>query len=105
VHAEPTIRPALCLFLVERRLPSVNRRSLAMLQAALVQACDRFAERGHHIRHVRSTFLPGQGRLLSAFEGESLELVIAVNNVSLAPFLSIEPAFELSVLNEESGAV
>jgi hypothetical protein len=83
------------LFVVERRLPKINDQQLTVLQAALTSAASRFSARGDGVRLVGSIFLARQERLLSLFTAESLEAVRAVNEASLVPFGSIEPAVEL----------
>lgn len=84
------------LFLVERRLPKISERQLALLQAALTSAAGRFSARGDDVAYVGSIFLAGSGRVLSLFRADGLETVHAVNETTLIPFASIEPAVELS---------
>jgi len=80
---------------VERRLPKINERQLAVLQTALTSAASRFSARGDSVRYLRSLFLARQQRLLSLFTAESLDEVRAVNEAALVPFTSIEPAVDL----------
>jgi hypothetical protein len=83
------------LFVVERRLPKINDHQLTVVQTALTSAASRFSTRGDGVRLVGSIFLARQERLLSLFTAESLEAVRAVNEASLVPFASIEPAVQL----------
>jgi hypothetical protein len=83
------------MFVVERRMPNVSTVDLAMLQEALVFACDRLTSRGEPVRCLGSTFLPGRARLLTQFEAESSEVVRRVNENVHAPFVSLEAAINI----------
>lgn len=87
------------LFLVEHRLPKINVPELALLQAALNDACIRLSARGQRVRYLRSTFLPGPERLLSLFEAASADAVRRVAESSQAPAAYLEAAIELPVPN------
>lgn len=100
---QPLHDDATHLFVVERRLPGITVRGLAMLQAALLESSARFAARGEHITYQRSIFLPDQDRVLSLFSAMSLELVRAANKASLVPFIGIQRAVALRQPRESQG--
>ncbi len=82
-------------FVVERRLPNMSTADLAMLQEALVFACDRLTSRGEPVRCLGWVYLPGRACLLSLFQAESAETVRTVNVNVLAPFVTLEAALKI----------
>lgn len=83
------------LFLVEQRLPKATDTELALLQATLIQACQRLTARGEAVRYLGSTYLPGPQRLLSLFKAATAEAVRTVSESSQMPATSLEAAIEL----------
>ena len=68
---------------------------LALLQAALTQACLRLTARGEAVHYLGSTYLPGPHRLLSLFEAATAEAVRTASESSQVPATSLEAAIEL----------
>ena len=83
------------LFLVEQRLPMVTHAELALLQATLIEACQRLTARGEAVRYLGSTYLPGPQRLLSLFKATTAEAVRLVSESVQMPATSLEAAIEL----------
>jgi hypothetical protein len=87
------------LFLAEHRLPRITEPELALLQAALNEACVRLTARGEPVRYLGSTFLPGSERLLSLFKARSADAVRSASASSQAPLTRLEAAIELPAPN------
>lgn len=83
------------LFLVEHRLPRITDSELALLQAALTDACLRLTARGDPVRYIGSTYLPRPERLLSLFKATNADVVRTVSESSQAPITYLEVAIEL----------
>ena len=83
------------MFVVERRMPNASTAELAMLQEALIFACDRLTSRGEPVSCVGSTYLPGPARLLTVFEADSADAVRRANESVHAPFVSLEAALKV----------
>lgn len=82
-------------YIVERSLPGLSDQHRSALQYALGEASRRLTASGSPVRYLGSTFVPARARCYCLFEATSPELVKAVNEAALVPFLTINEAIEL----------
>ncbi len=82
-------------YIVERSLPGLSDKHTSALQYALGEASRRLTASGSPVRYLGSTLVPALSRCYCRFEATSLELVKAVNEAALVPFLTINEAIEL----------
>lgn len=85
----------MALYVVEHRLPGMTESDLTLLTAALEASSERLARRGRKVRYLRSTYLPGKGRLLCWYEAASQEIVRTVIESAQAPYVSLDAAIEV----------
>lgn len=65
------------------------------LQYALSEASRRLSASGSRVRYLGSTFVPERGRCFCLFEAASPQVVKAVNEAALVPYIAINKAIEL----------
>jgi hypothetical protein len=83
------------LYIVERILPGATMESLEELRRVLEEATREATTEGSPVRHLRSTFTPGDSRCRCLFEAPDAEWVRAVNEAAEIPFSRIALAVEL----------
>lgn len=54
---------SMAVYMVERDLPDVTMQQLAGAQRAAIETSQRFTAGGKPVRHIRTTFVPGEARL------------------------------------------
>ena len=82
-------------YIVERSLPGLSEKHWSALQYALGEASRRLAASGSPVRYLGSTFVPARSRCFCLFEAGSAEIVKAVNEAALVPYLAISEAIEI----------
>jgi Nickel responsive protein SCO4226-like len=84
------------VFLVERNLKGLGLEELAAAQMAAVVAARHVASQGHHVRYLRSTFVPREGVCHCLFEADSMGSVREVNAEAHLPYIRIVEAIDLA---------
>ena len=84
------------VYMVERELSGITMEQLGAAQRAAIETGQRFTAQGKAVRHIRSTFVPGESRCMCLFEAPTPELVREVNETARIPFTRIVEAVDLT---------
>lgn len=52
------------VYMVERDLPGIEMDQLAAAQKAAIETSDKFTADGKAVRYIRTTFVPGEARIV-----------------------------------------
>lgn len=86
----------MAVYMVERELPGITDEQLAGAQRAAITSAQRSTTSGTPVRYIRSTFVPGEARLMCLFEAASPDAVRDVNESAGLPFTRIVGAMDLT---------
>jgi hypothetical protein len=84
------------VYMVERSLPGVTMEQLGAAQKAAIETSEKFTSEGKPVRYIRTTFVPGTSATMCLFEGDSAELVRAVNDEANIPYDNVVEALDLT---------
>lgn len=84
------------VFMVDRHLPGITLEQLADAQRAAIDTSQRFRDEGKQVRYIRSTWVPGDSRVMCLFEGASAALVEQVNQAASIPYTRVIEARDLT---------
>jgi hypothetical protein len=86
----------MAVYMVERDLPGVTLPQLADAQKAAIETSERMSRAGDDVRYIRSTWVPGDSRVMCLFESDSPDRVREVNESAGIPFTRIVEAMDLT---------
>ncbi len=84
------------VFMVDRDLPGITGEQLAAAQQAAIKTSQEFASAGNPVRYLRSTFVPGEARLMCLFEAPDADIVERVNQAAGLPYTRVVQAVDLT---------
>ncbi len=84
------------VFMVDRDLPGITGEQLAAAQQAAIKTSQEFSAAGNPVRYLRSTFVPGEDRLMCLFEAPDPGLVERVNQAARLPYTRVVEALDLT---------
>jgi hypothetical protein len=84
------------VYVADRNLPGITMDQLAGAQKAAIDISQRFTEKGHPVRYIRSMYVPGDDRCMCLFEADDPEAVKAVNDEAGIPYTRVVEAHDLT---------
>ena len=86
----------LSVYMVDRDLPGITLEQLGQLQKVANETSRQFTAAGRPVRYIRSTYVPGESRVMCLFEGPDSGLVAEVNDAAGIPYTRVVEAIDLS---------
>ena len=83
------------VYMVERDLPGITLEQLGGAQKAAIDTSEKFTSQGKQVRYIRSTYIPGESKVMCLFESSSPQLVDVVNHAPNIPSHSVVEALDL----------
>jgi hypothetical protein len=84
------------VFMADRDLPGITLEQLAAAQRAAIDSSRRFTAEGKPVRYIRTTWVPGDSRVMCLFEAADASLVEEVNRSAGIPFARVVAANDLT---------
>ena len=84
------------VYMVDRELPGITLEQLGQAQKAAIETSQKFTSQGKQVRYIRSTYIPGESRVMCLFEASGPQLVEEVNQAANIPFTRVVEAMDLT---------
>ena len=84
------------VFMADRDLPGITMEQLANAQQAAIETSRQFTAQGKEVRYIRSTYVPGESRVMCLFEAPNAALVEEVNDAAQIPYSRVVEAYDLT---------
>ena len=86
----------MAVYMVERDLPGITLEQLGGAQKAAIETSQEFTSKGKQARYIRSTYVPGDSKVMCLFEASGQQLVEEVNQAANIPFTRVVEAMDLT---------
>ena len=86
----------LAVYMVERDFPGITLEQLGGAQKAAIETSQVFTSKGKQVRYIRSTYVPGDSKVMCLFEASGQQLVEEVNQAANIPFTRVVEAMDLT---------